>query len=75
MGTEAGKAMYRLRGQTAELSNAHARNRGFYHVRVRGLAKVKIIALWYALIHNLLLAQTLRARQAAAADSKPESAR
>lgn len=63
MGTEEAKAMYKLRPQTAELSNAQARNRNFYQVRVRGLAKVRVIALWYALVHNLLLARTLHARQ------------
>jgi transposase len=67
MGTEAAKERYKLRGQAAELSNAHARNRNFYQVRVRGLAKMKVIALWYALLHNLMLAETLRARRAAAA--------
>ena len=30
-------------------------------VLVRGLAKVKAIALWYALAHNLLCAARLRA--------------
>jgi transposase len=65
MGTEEAKTMYQLRPQTAELSNAQARNRNFYQVRVRGLAKVRVIALWYALVHNLLLARTLRARQVA----------
>jgi transposase len=65
MGTEEAKARYRLRPQTAELSNAQARNRNFYQVRVRGLAKVRVIALWYALVHNLLLARTLRARHEA----------
>jgi transposase len=67
MGTEEAKVLYKLRPQTAELSNAQARNRNFYQVRVRGLAKVRMIALWYALVHNLLLARTLRARQEAGA--------
>jgi transposase len=67
MGTEEAKVLYKLRPQTAELSNAQARNRNFYQVRVRGLAKVRVIALWYALVHNLLLARTLRARQEAGA--------
>jgi transposase len=67
MGTEEAQTMYKLRAQAAELSNAHARNRGFYQVRVRGLAKVKVIALWYALVHNLLLAGTVRAKQDARA--------
>src|SRR5207248_1035453 len=40
MGTEAAKVLYRLRASTAELINAGCRNRGFYQVRVRGVAKV-----------------------------------
>jgi transposase len=64
MGTPWAQELYKLRGQAAELSNAHARNRGLYQVRVRGQAKVKVIALWYVLVHNLLLAQTLRAQRA-----------
>lgn len=60
MGTEAAKEIYKLRAQSAELSNAQARNRNFYQVRVRGLAKVRVIALWYALVHNLLCAIRLR---------------
>ena len=61
MGTEHAKSIYKLRAQTAEWSNAQARNRNFYRVRVRGLAKVQTIALWYALIHNVLRALQLRA--------------
>jgi hypothetical protein len=67
MGTEEAKETYKLRAQTAEWTNAQARNRNFYRVRVRGLAKVQMIALWYALIHNVLVAQRLRAQRAAAA--------
>lgn len=53
MGTEAAKAIYRLRGQTAECVNAIARNRGLYQFLVRGLQKVRAIALWFALAHNV----------------------
>jgi IS5 family transposase len=41
--------------------NAQARNRGLYQLRVRGLLKVKAVALWYALAHNLMRAVKLRA--------------
>lgn len=64
MGTAAAKLLYRERAATAEWTNAHARNRGFYQVRVRGQRKVLAVALLYALVHNLLRAQALReARQ------------
>lgn len=62
MGTEAAKAIYTERAQTAEWANAGMRNRGLYQVRVRGLAKVKAVVLWYALAHNLLRAEALRAK-------------
>jgi transposase len=61
MGTEAAKALYRLRGPTAEWTNAQARNRGLYQVRVRGQQKVLAVALLYALAHNLMRAAALRA--------------
>lgn len=60
MGTEEAKATYRLRGQTAEWVNAGARQRGLYQVTVRGLAKVRAVALLYALAHNLLRAAVLQ---------------
>ena len=59
-GTEAGQTIYRQRAETAELVNAHARNRGLYAVRVRGLHKVRCIALGYALAHLVLRAYALR---------------
>ena len=52
---------------TAECSNAHARNRGLQQFPVRGLRKVKAVALWYALAHNLIRTVALRAAVAAAA--------
>ena len=55
MGTEEGKAAYKQRS-LAELPNAHARNRyGIQQVRVRGRHKVRCIALWVAIAHNLLI--------------------
>jgi transposase len=60
MGTEEGKLIYRLRGQTAEWVNAQARNRGFWFMPVRGQPRCRIIALLYAIAHNLVVAQRLR---------------
>jgi transposase len=60
MGTASAKTIYKERASTAEWVNAQARNRGFYAVRVRGLQKVLVMALWYALAHNLVRARALR---------------
>jgi transposase len=64
MGTDKAKAIYRERAATAECINALARNRGLQRFLVRGLRKVKAIALWYALAHNLMRAVALRATAA-----------
>ncbi|MGH7101044.1 MAG: transposase [Acetobacteraceae bacterium] len=53
MQSEAGKALYQLRGRTIEWVNAGARNRGLYRVTVRGKARVRAVVLWQALAHNL----------------------
>ena len=56
MATDEGKATYKLRAATIECVNAHARSRyGLQQVRVRGLAKVKCLAYWIALTHNVLI--------------------
>ena len=65
MGTEQAKEIYRLRSQTAEWVNAQARNRNLWRMPVRGLAKCRIVALLYALAHNLSHAVGLRAAAAA----------
>jgi transposase len=70
MGTEEAKEIYKRRAATAEWVNAQARNRGFYSVRVRGLAKVKAIALWFALVHNMTRLWALRAAKAEAEAAK-----
>ena len=67
MGTEEAKAIYKERASTAECVNALARNRGLVLLRVRGRIKVRAIALWYALAHNLLRAATLRTAAAGVA--------
>jgi transposase len=60
MATEAAKALYRLRCQTAELSNARLRNQGVYQMQVRGLAKIKAALYWHVLAVNMLRAHVLR---------------
>jgi transposase len=55
MGTEEGKATYKRRSMV-ELPNAHARSRyGIQQVRVQGRRKVRCVALWVAITHNLLV--------------------
>jgi transposase len=53
MGTEEAKEIYKQRGATAECVNAQARHRGLTQFLVRGLDKVKSVALWFAIAHNL----------------------
>jgi len=64
MATDEAKVIYRQRAATAECVNALARNRGLQRFLVRGLRKVKAVALLYALVHNLMRAATLRAAAA-----------
>ena len=40
-----------------------ARNRGLQQFRVRGLAKVRAVLLWFVLAHNLIRTVTLRAQR------------
>jgi transposase len=60
MGTEAAKAIYRLRAQTAEWVNAQCRNRGFWRMPVRGRPRSRIVALLFAIAHNLIVSGRLR---------------
>jgi transposase len=53
MGTEEAKEIYKERAATAECVNAQARNRGLIRLLVRGLKKVKAVALWFATAHNM----------------------
>ena len=64
MATNEAKEIYKQRASTAECSNAQARNRGLQRFLVRGLRKVKAVAMWYALAHNLIRAAALRAEVA-----------
>ncbi len=60
MGTEEAKQIYRLRAQTAEWVNAQCRNRGLWRMPVRGQPRCRIIALLFAITHNLIVAARLR---------------
>ena len=62
MGTAEAKEIYKDRAATAECVNAQARNRGLVQLLVRGLEKVKTIALWFAIAHNLMRTVSLGAR-------------
>jgi transposase len=56
MGTDPAKDTYRIRAATIECVNAQARSRfGLQQFRVRGLRKVRCVALWLALTHDLLI--------------------
>jgi transposase len=64
MGTEAAKLIYGLRAQTAELVNAQCRNRGLRNMPVRGQPRCRIIALLFAITHNLTVMERLRSAPA-----------
>jgi transposase len=67
MGTEQAKAIYRERAATIECVNGQTRNRGLVRLLVRGLGKVRAVALWFAIAHNIVCGARLRARKAALA--------
>ena len=68
MGTDGAKALYKERAAVAECVNAQARMQyGLTQLRVRGLAKVRCVALWVALAHNLRLLVRRAGRLAATA--------
>ena len=54
-----GRSSYKDRAATAECVNAIARNRGLIQLTVRGLKKVKVSLLWFALAHNVMRATSL----------------
>lgn len=53
MGTPEAKEIYKERAATAEWVNAQARNRGLRLLTVRGVEKVKAVATWFAVVHNM----------------------
>lgn len=59
MGSEWGKDLYIQRAATVECANAQLRRRGLTQFNVRGLIKVRAVALWHALAHNLMRLQSL----------------
>ena len=67
MGTEAAKAIYKERASTIECVNAQARNRGLLRFLVRGVEKVKAVASWFAVAHNVACGARLRAERLAVA--------
>jgi len=48
------KDLYKMRPSIAEFPNADSRNRNLRQFRVRGLVKVKAVALWHALAFNFI---------------------
>ena len=55
MASEEGQQIYKLRAATSETVNADLRNyRGLTPFTVRGLNKIKCVALWCALAYNIL---------------------
>jgi len=55
MGSEAGQAVYRLRAATSETVNAELRAyRSLDRLLVRGMSKVRCVALWAALAYNVV---------------------
>ena len=54
MAGDEAKQLYKRRAATAECVNAQARNRGLQRMPVRGLQKVRCVALLFALAHNLM---------------------
>jgi transposase len=66
MKTDEAKAIYKDRASTIECVNAQVRNRGLIRLLVRGLRKVKAVALWQAIAHNLRRCFSLRGQVAMA---------
>jgi transposase len=54
MGQDEAKEIYKERAATVELANAQVRNHGLRQFLVRGLDKVKVVTLWFALTHNMM---------------------
>jgi hypothetical protein len=63
MGTPEAKALYKLRGQTAEWVNAQCRNRNLRQMPVRGLDRCNNVAILHALVHNFTVLVRLQAKE------------
>lgn len=59
MASPTAQSFYKVR-RRIELVNAHMKNRGLDRLNLRGLVKAKIVALWHALAHNILVINRLR---------------
>ena len=66
MGQEESKKIYRERSASVECVNAQARNRNLWQFRVRGLVKVKAVALWHALAQNIICGVRLKGQKVVA---------
>jgi hypothetical protein len=53
METDYAKTVYKQRGASAELANAHARAHGLTQFLVRGISKARSVALLLAIAHNM----------------------
>jgi hypothetical protein len=53
MKTDEAKGIYKQRAATVECVNAQARNHGLVRLLVRGAEKVRAVALWQAIAHNV----------------------
>jgi len=67
MRSEEGKEIYKQRSETAEWTNAQARNRGLQQIPVRGVQKTRCIALLYGLVQNMMIAFSARKKKLAMA--------
>lgn len=56
MNSESGKKTYKMRSETAESSNAQARNRGMNQFKVCSIEKVTCVSLIFAIAHNMAIA-------------------
>jgi len=72
MGTDEAKETYKERAATAECVNAQARNRGLVRLLVRGLQKVRAVALWYAIVHNMARGFALLPQPTSTQDDAPD---
>lgn len=54
MATDEAKELQKLRPSIAEFPNAECRNHGLHQFPVRGLEKVKAVALWHAITFNFM---------------------
>jgi transposase len=59
MTSPAAAPVYKAR-RRIELVNAHFKNRGFGSLTLRGGLKARLVGLWHALAHNILVADRLR---------------